>query len=276
MSSLFNDTEEDLPLRPRGMGEHGAQDFHAAKRQEPERELTLSTGTVLLLFFALAALCAVFFGFGYSTGRKSVQTTAASAATAAGETDAGTVAVAAGTKPASTVPATPVPGYVGPGGASATSAERPRVATEKPSAADAGPLPEKRPVPAKRDETATTVLEDAPARSAPERSAGGKPMVPAPVVRVPPAPAAATVAPAPGSIPISPAGSMYVQIVAVSHQEDANVVMAALRRRGYAVTQRSTNTDPLIHVQIGPFATRKDAEAMRARLSGDGYNAILK
>jgi DedD protein len=29
-------------------------------------------------------------------------------------------------------------------------------------------------------------------------------------------------------------------------------------------------------VQVGPFSDRKDAEAMRTRLSGDGYNAIVK
>ncbi len=33
---------------------------------------------------------------------------------------------------------------------------------------------------------------------------------------------------------------------------------------------------PLFHVQVGPFTDRKDAEAMRTRLSGDGYNAIVK
>jgi DedD protein len=32
----------------------------------------------------------------------------------------------------------------------------------------------------------------------------------------------------------------------------------------------------LFHVQVGPFTDRKDAEAMRTRLSGDGYNAIVK
>ena len=34
--------------------------------------------------------------------------------------------------------------------------------------------------------------------------------------------------------------------------------------------------DPLFHVQVGPFSDKKDAEAMRTRLSGDGYNAIVK
>ena len=34
--------------------------------------------------------------------------------------------------------------------------------------------------------------------------------------------------------------------------------------------------DPLFHVQVGPFTDKKDAEAMRTRLAGDGYNAIVK
>jgi cell division protein FtsN len=34
--------------------------------------------------------------------------------------------------------------------------------------------------------------------------------------------------------------------------------------------------DSLFHVQVGPFSDQKDAEAMRTRLAGDGYNAIVK
>ena len=40
---------------------------------EQDREISLSTTTILGIFFALALLCAVFFGFGYSMGRKSAQ-----------------------------------------------------------------------------------------------------------------------------------------------------------------------------------------------------------
>jgi len=35
-------------------------------------------------------------------------------------------------------------------------------------------------------------------------------------------------------------------------------------------------TDKLFHVQVGPYADIKDAEAMRTRLTGDGYSPILK
>jgi len=67
-----------------------------------------------------------------------------------------------------------------------------------------------------------------------------------------------------------------VQIAAVSHQEDADVLVSALRKRGYAVTVSRASADSLIHVQIGPFPNRNDAEAMRQKLLNDGYNAMLQ
>ena len=67
-----------------------------------------------------------------------------------------------------------------------------------------------------------------------------------------------------------------VQIAAISKQEDADVLVAALRKRGYSAVVRNDPKDNLLHVQIGPFATRDEARAMRAKLLADGYNAILK
>jgi cell division septation protein DedD len=63
-------------------------------------------------------------------------------------------------------------------------------------------------------------------------------------------------------------GSFVVQVAAVSHQEDADLLMGALKGRGYAVVERTEPQDKLVH--------RKDAEAMRQRLLSDGYNAIIK
>jgi cell division septation protein DedD len=51
--------------------------------------------------------------------------------------------------------------------------------------------------------------------------------------------------------------------------------MGALRKRGYAVTARRATEDELIHVQVGPFASRADANAMSQRLLSDGYNAVV-
>jgi cell division septation protein DedD len=69
---------------------------------------------------------------------------------------------------------------------------------------------------------------------------------------------------------------LMVQVAAVSKQEDAEAMAAALRKKQYPVLVVPNQTSNLYHVQVGPFADQKDAEAMRARLANDGYNAILK
>ena len=61
----------------------------------------------------------------------------------------------------------------------------------------------------------------------------------------------------------------------MSHQEDADVVAVDLKRRGYAVAIRRETQDKLFHVQIGPFPTKKEADAMRQRLQTDGYNSVI-
>ena len=67
-----------------------------------------------------------------------------------------------------------------------------------------------------------------------------------------------------------------VQVAAVSHPEDAEVLMNALRQRGYAVTVRRDQSDGLIHVRVGPFATRAIAEQWQRKLLNDGYNAVVQ
>jgi cell division protein FtsN len=61
----------------------------------------------------------------------------------------------------------------------------------------------------------------------------------------------------------------------MSHQEDADVVAADLKRRGYTVAVRHGPQDRFFHVQIGPFASKKDVDAMRQRLQADGYNSAI-
>ena len=78
--------------------------------------------------------------------------------------------------------------------------------------------------------------------------------------------------------PVTPvaASTLMVQVAAVSHQEDADVLIGALRKRGYAVNVHRDPTDNLLHVRIGPFASRDDANATRMKLLNDGYNASLQ
>ena len=75
---------------------------------------------------------------------------------------------------------------------------------------------------------------------------------------------------------VAQSGAFTVQVAAVRHQEDAEALLGALRKKEYPVFLASAGSDSLFHVQVGPFINQKEAEAMRARLSGDGYNAILK
>lgn len=75
----------------------------------------------------------------------------------------------------------------------------------------------------------------------------------------------------------APAGGYIVQVAAVSKQQDAEVLVSALRKKQYPVFVVNNQAgSKLFHVQIGPFAQLKDAEEMRSRLTADGYNAILK
>jgi cell division septation protein DedD len=74
-----------------------------------------------------------------------------------------------------------------------------------------------------------------------------------------------------------PAAGYFVQVAAVSKQDDAEALVEALKKKQYpALVAANSATDKLFRVQIGPFADIKDAEAMRSRLINDGYNPILK
>jgi cell division septation protein DedD len=74
----------------------------------------------------------------------------------------------------------------------------------------------------------------------------------------------------------APTTALMVQIAVVSHQEDADVLVGALRRRGFAVTVHRDAADGQFHVQIGPFTNRNDAYATRQKLLNDGYNAEVQ
>ena len=93
----------------------------------------------------------------------------------------------------------------------------------------------------------------------------------------PPSTAANTNSPATSEPDAVPGGNITVQVAAVTKQEDADVLVAALRKKNYPVfVAPGTSVDNLYHVQVGPFAEMKDAEAIKSKLAGDGYNAIVK
>ena len=74
-----------------------------------------------------------------------------------------------------------------------------------------------------------------------------------------------------------PSGNYFVQVAAVSKQEDADSLVDALKKKQYpAFVASSSSTDKLFRVQLGPFGDIKEAEGMRTRLVNDGYSPILK
>jgi DedD protein len=74
-----------------------------------------------------------------------------------------------------------------------------------------------------------------------------------------------------------PTSGYFVQVAAVSKQDDAEALVDALKKKQYpAFVAAAATTDKLFRVQVGPFSDIKDAEAMRQRLINDGYSPILK
>jgi cell division septation protein DedD len=74
----------------------------------------------------------------------------------------------------------------------------------------------------------------------------------------------------------APGNGFIVQVAAVSKAEDADALKAALEKKQYPVFVVDNSASHLFHVQVGPFAEQRDAEAMKNKLAADGYNAILK
>lgn len=223
-----------------------------------DREISLSPSTVLGIFFLLALICAIFFGFGYSMGKRSAVPVAA--AVSSGDNDSSSLKATGDAKPA--------PGQADKGDdltpADAAAAEPPP-AIEKPTPASA-------------------VITPAPVAATPgvsqprlQRAVVKTSSAPAPTPQLTPAVAVKTPAPVARPVAGGAAGQpALVQIAAVSHQEDADILVSALKRKGYTVAVRHEPQDKLLHIQLGPYATRKDADVMKQRLIADGYNAIVK
>ncbi|MGD0802223.1 MAG: SPOR domain-containing protein, partial [Terracidiphilus sp.] len=92
----------------------------------------------------------------------------------------------------------------------------------------------------------------------------------------PPQPVVKPALPSTEPVQSTSTGTTMVQIAAVSHMEDADVLVGALRKRGYEVRVDRDAADGQFHVRIGPFASRNEAGAVRQRLQDDGYNAVVQ
>jgi DedD protein len=198
-----------------------------------DTEITLGTGKLLGLFFGLAIVCALFFGFGYTLGRGSSK-------------QSGSL-VAEGTTPAM----------------SAAQGNKPAAVGQQRAAAE------------KSDCAAGT---DCSASAAPQQSSdqgfyNNLQQKDAPTQLEKPAEQAKGVPEMKGT---SLGTGFMVQVAAVSKKEDADLLRTALQGKQYPVVITSLPNDRLFHVQVGPFSDMKEAEAMKTRLTNDGYTPILK
>jgi DedD protein len=119
-----------------------------------------------------------------------------------------------------------------------------------------------------------TAAPDQQQQVSPEASAATEPNAAA-TSATPDPNAAAAGQPASGT-QLQPVAGYFVQVAAVSKQEDAQALVESLKGRQYQAFIADPTPDKLFHVQVGPFTDVKEAETMRTRLVNDGYNPILK
>jgi cell division septation protein DedD len=236
-------------------------------RQRRDPELTLSWGMLTAIFFGLVLICGLCFGLGYSVGHHSSQQPAA-AAQPVDNAQPASQASASAAKPSANkqTPTASVAPDAGDGQAgdpsTSTLADTQAAASSSQAVAASGPS---------AGSSSNGSPQVAPAQGTPAQVRPVAPTVtnPQPVtgftpgVRVQPA------------LP-QPAASYMVQIAAVSHTEDAAVLVNALRKRGYTVTAQRKPEDGMIHVWIGPFSTRDEANRWKVKLLDDGYNAVVQ
>lgn len=202
-----------------------------------DTEITLGTAKLLALFFGLVVVCAVFFALGYTLGRKSESGLTVNAAAPLQSTN----------------------GSLKPNG-SASQAAQPmtfyKAVEQKDANAQLTPASEAAPTTSSNGSGTTAqpaIASTASQEGTTSPSAPPDPMTPA------------------------PAGAYFVQVAAVTKEEDAHSLVDALKQKQYpAFVAANASTDKLFRVQLGPFGDIKDAEAMRGRLINDGYNPIVK
>jgi cell division septation protein DedD len=233
-----------------------------SRMEGEEAEITLGMRSLLGIFFGLVLICGIFFGLGYSVGR--------SGGSKAAPDDTTVANAAANTnlkKPSADQSSlTPAPTLAPVPDSTTQSAEN---AASAPAVAAEEPRTQALTAAARLAQAAPPVVRTVTATPRPAQVSTPA-ITPQPIQQRPAV--AQTVSPA----AVVQTGSFMVQIAAVRLQQDANVLVTALQRRGYSVVVRNEPQDALLHVQIGPFPSRNAAFAMRSRLLADGYNAVVK
>ena len=277
MRGVFDEREAEQSWRRRGRDKRDREDGDEGKR---DREVTLGSFTLLAIFLGLVMLCGLSFGLGYVVGRREPAATptvleptpiagqgdgakgkpsggsgsgggaASEGAGAQGGAEAGQQGVgqrqggdaadagAAAAAPEGSKGTQQAVSSVGPGG--------PGTGQVKPA------LP-----------TASEVSKTQQTQAKAVAQTQGKTVQPA-------LESTAT------RVPTAASPALMVQVATLAHQDDADVLVEALKRRGYAVGAHRDAADGMVHVRVGPFASRDVANQWRQKLQNDGYNAQVE
>jgi cell division septation protein DedD len=72
------------------------------------------------------------------------------------------------------------------------------------------------------------------------------------------------------------AGAYTVQVAALKRESDALALANSLQRKRFPAFVVSPQADKYYHVQVGPYADQKSADAAKKGLEGAGFKAIVK
>jgi DedD protein len=233
-----------------------------------DTEITLGVGRLLGLFFLLSALCGVFFSIGYSLGKSTAREQALN--------DQPTSVLAA------SPPATAAPGRSEekPSAAVAAKSDAASPAQDQTDSNSKSNLTFYKAVQQNGTNTESAAKDKAPAvtQKAPAGTETAAANPPSTATQTPDG-AGHGAAPSAGrAAPVTGPGTIVVQIAALSREDDAVSLAGALRKKSYnvIVVNNPATNDKFYHVQVGPFATMQEADAMKTKLTAEGYNPIVK
>jgi DedD protein len=76
--------------------------------------------------------------------------------------------------------------------------------------------------------------------------------------------------------PLVPVGAYTLQVAALTKEADALELATRLQKKKFPAFVLSPRADKYYHVQVGPYADQKTADAARKGLEGAGFKAIVK
>jgi cell division septation protein DedD len=234
-----------------------------------DSDITIGPGKLLGLFFMLVMICGVFFAIGYSLGKTSAHEQALNdKAPLSASLSAPVVGDLSAAKPSAAVSAKSDPE---PAAAQEQKQEEPDLTFfNSVKRSDRG-----------KQQPAETATATPPKTN---EAAAAKTAPPTETTSAAPAPDTAALTKTAAKAADKPVvtttanGAFVVQIAAVTREEDAAALAGALRKKNYSVfvVNNPAVHDKFYHVQVGPFGSLQDAEAMKVKLTGEGYNPIVK